>query len=268
MDNNKSKQNFSDVVMAILLLLVTITMFVLHFRTDMLRDELTAVKAELAQLKQQIDSETKVNDAVSEVSGNVKLVNIPSIGIDKYGTDEDIDDSKKQIVNIYNYYSYTNNDNRRTIHVKGNVTLDTYPNEGSKTTLAYINKNPLNVKSPGNGEKWKGQIGVDKHGHAVFSSFEYGIRAGAIVLQGYAVKYKINTIANVVRRFSESNHGAYINYLCGKLEVKPNEKLNLIERMPELLKYMIKFESGQEFSKSAFAPYDLTHTYVRQSDKS
>ncbi|MBQ7606449.1 MAG: hypothetical protein IJU76_00455, partial [Desulfovibrionaceae bacterium] len=56
------------------------------------------------------------------------------------------------------------------------------PMRAEATTLARKNLNFLNVKGTG----WVGQIGNDKFGHAIFSSLEYGIRAGSFVLKNYA----------------------------------------------------------------------------------
>lgn len=132
------------------------------------------------------------------------------------------------------------------------ITIDPEP-----TTLAQKNNNPLNVKRPAGGGRWKGQIGVDKFGHAIFKTQEYGIRAGALVLRSYAKKHKISTIAELVSRFAEGNHESYIKGLCSRLGVAADEQIDLVKRMPELLRAMVRQESGKELPDHYFAPYDV-----------
>lgn len=129
-------------------------------------------------------------------------------------------------------------------------------NQQKTATLAVKNNNPLNVKTPREGF-WKGQIGVDKQGHAIFSDVESGLRAASINLKNYAKRHKIDTIEKLVKRFAEGNNKPYINYLCKALKLKPNEKFNVVRRLPELLKYMSKFESGYTFPAEYFLAYDV-----------
>ena len=68
-------------------------------------------------------------------------------------------------------------------------------------SLAFRNRNLLNVK----GKNWQGQVGNDKFGHAVFKSWEYGVRAAAFTLRTYAVKHKLTTLESIVGRFAEGN---------------------------------------------------------------
>lgn len=124
-------------------------------------------------------------------------------------------------------------------------------------TLAQKNNNPLNVKRPANGGRWKGQIGTDKFGHAQFKTQEYGIRAGALVLRTYARKHKVSTVEGLVARFAEGNQEGYVKTLCRRLRVKPDEKIDLVKRMPELLRAMVRQESGKDLPEHFFAPYDV-----------
>lgn len=126
-----------------------------------------------------------------------------------------------------------------------------------KETLAQKNNNPLNIKLPSGGGRWKGQIGTDKFGHAVFMSREYGLRAGAMVLRSYAKRHKISTIASLVERFAEGNHESYKKALCKKLRVREDEEINILKRLPELLRAMVRQESGEDLPESFFAPYDV-----------
>lgn len=123
-------------------------------------------------------------------------------------------------------------------------------------TLARQNNNPLNVKGRG----WKGQIGNDKIGHAIFSSPEYGFRAAALTLRSYARKHKIETVEAIVDRFCEAKgkvRSQYIKHICRELGIKPDEKFDLIRRMPELLKAMGRFESGESIPPRYVDGYDI-----------
>ena len=130
------------------------------------------------------------------------------------------------------------------------------PNDISGVSLSVKNKNLLNVKALENG-KWKGQIGTDKFGHAVFKDWEHGIRAASYVLNAYAKNHQIDTITALVHRFCTGNHTAYIRYLCKNLGVTKEQKIDLIAYMPKLLRYMAKFESGRTLPERLFVPYDI-----------
>ena len=128
-------------------------------------------------------------------------------------------------------------------------------------SMAFQNKNLLNVKNSWGGNKWKGQIGTDRFGHAIFSDWEYGIRAASIVLKNYANKHEIDTVQKIVKRFCTGNHQTYIKFISKKLNVSPDEKIDILKRMPELLKAMARFESGQDIPDRFFVPYDVV-TYL------
>lgn len=130
----------------------------------------------------------------------------------------------------------------------------------SLDTLARKNNNPFNVKVLEKG-LWKGQIGRDKHGHAVFSTEEYGIRAGAFVLKNYSRKHKIDTIDALVDRFCVGNTDEYKRFLSKSLGLKIDEKFSLIKRMPELMRAMYKFESGEEAPEKFIAMFDVVKSF-------
>lgn len=121
--------------------------------------------------------------------------------------------------------------------------------EYAPRTLALKNRNYLNLKTLSNGDRWKGQIGEDPFGHAIFESPAWSIRAGAITLRTYERKHGIKTVTDLVHRFAEGNRPAYIKHLCRELGVKPDQKISLTKRLPELLKAMVYFETGQELGR-------------------
>lgn len=124
------------------------------------------------------------------------------------------------------------------------------------TTLAESNNNPCNVKAMSK-EKWLGQVGVDRHGHAIFDSPAHGIRAASLVLRSYALTHKIETVRGLVTRFAHGNREPYTAFLCKRLGVAPDESIDLIRRMPELLRAMARFESGRDWPQELFMAYDL-----------
>lgn len=139
------------------------------------------------------------------------------------------------------------------------VTVPKLTEELIGESLAFKNKNLLNIKSPKSGGRWKGQIGEDKFGHAVFSDWEYGIRAACFVLKNYAKRHKIATIEALVYRFCTGNREAYIAYICTNLKVTPEQKIDLISYIPELLRHMAVFESGKRegLPERLFVAYDV-----------
>ena len=132
------------------------------------------------------------------------------------------------------------------------------PAVGKAGTLSRAASNYVNVKTPnGRADYWKGQVGIDRHGHAIFRSPEWSLRAGAIVLRNYARRYKLNTVEGIVKRFSTNNHAEYIGFLCRKLGVKPDEPFDVVKRMPELLPAMVRFETGRAVAPEHVAILDF-----------
>lgn len=128
--------------------------------------------------------------------------------------------------------------------------------ENSKVdTLAVRNNNPLNIKAIKT--PWKGQIGTDRHGHAVFDDPAHGIRAAANVLINYYLLHGLDTLNGVVGRFCTGNREQYVAYLSRRLGLRPDESFNILDRLPELLQAMARFESGKEWDRSLFLPYSL-----------
>ena len=132
--------------------------------------------------------------------------------------------------------------------------------ENSKVnTLAVQNNNPCNIKAVRT--PWKGQVGTDKHGHAVFDEPAHGIRAAANVLINY------DTLNGVVGRFCTGNREQYVAYLSRRLGLRPDESFDVLARLPELLQAMARFESGREWDRSLFLPYSLISTAYNKGAK-
>ncbi len=136
------------------------------------------------------------------------------------------------------------------------IPINPYPDSSA---LAAKNKNPMNIKQLDH-DIWEGQIGVDDQGHAMFSSWEYGIRAGAFTLRAYALKHNVDTVDKLVNRFAEAKgqkHTIYVLFLCESLGVGSDEKISLIDYMPMLLRAMSKYESGLDLPDELFVGYDI-----------
>ncbi len=134
------------------------------------------------------------------------------------------------------------------------------PASRENPTLAQRNKNPLNIKAMSGGRLWEGQIGRDEFGHAVFSSWEHGVRAASLTLRTYAKTHKIDTVEGMLRRFCTAQgktFESYVAFVCQSLGVKRDEKIDLITRMPALLRAMARFESGMELPEELFVSYDV-----------
>ena len=114
---------------------------------------------------------------------------------------------------------------------------------GAEGTLSRKAGNYLNVKAPSD-SYWLGQKGRDAHGHAVFVSPEWSLRAGTLVLRSYYQRHNIKTVRGIVERFSTNNHAEYTKYLCDRMKLDPDEEFNVMKRMPELVRHMVRFESG------------------------
>lgn len=127
--------------------------------------------------------------------------------------------------------------------------------ERFERTLAYRNKNPLNIRYV-NTVKWQGQVG-NGGGFVSFVSFEMGYRTAVKILRSYRLR-GIKTISQIISRWaprSENNTVAYIkavvDYMNGVfrtqyVEFTPESVIDLRDReeMKNLLMAMTKVEMG------------------------
>lgn len=116
-------------------------------------------------------------------------------------------------------------------------------------TIGILNNNPGNIKRANS--VWKGQIGVDKQGHVVFSKVELGLRAMARVLKNYYLVHKLDTIDKVIERYVETRTEKdikmkmeYKYFLSKQLKINIHERFNILSRMPELMMAMVYYENG------------------------
>lgn len=72
--------------------------------------------------------------------------------------------------------------------------------------LAEKNKNPLNLRPLPNGEKWQGQVGVDRNGYSgafvVFENNVMGVRAAVVNMRSYVKYAGCRTLRDVIYRWA------------------------------------------------------------------
>ncbi len=127
---------------------------------------------------------------------------------------------------------------------------------GKPGTIANRLNNPFNIKRQVSGKKWKGEIGYDSQGHVHFISVEHGIRAAAFVLKSYYKKHDIATLEAIINRFCGGNKD-YVKFLSNRLNLKPNQKFNVLARLPELMQAMSKYESGRQLPSECLVTLDI-----------
>lgn len=127
--------------------------------------------------------------------------------------------------------------------------------------VAYItrgvrNRNPMNIVAMSSKNPWRGQIGKDNENHAIFETFEHGLRAGYLTLRKYYEKHGINTLIGITTRFCEGNADVYARFIAQNIGVKPDEPINVLDYMPGIMKSMVRFENGFDiFPDTYFIPY-------------
>lgn len=119
----------------------------------------------------------------------------------------------------------------------------------SSKSRGVRNNNPGNIRCVP-GRRWQGQAAeqLDKD----FVTFEdpvYGIRALAVVLLTYYRRYRLNTVAEIIRRWAppvENDTDAYIATVARRMGVLPATKLNLLDRdtLRNLVTAIIHVETG------------------------
>lgn len=120
--------------------------------------------------------------------------------------------------------------------------------EYAKKSLARQNRNFCNVKSLQNGDQWKGQIGTDRFGHAIFADAAYGFRAAAITIRSYEHKHGLRTLEELVNRFCQSSQKEYAQYLGKCLKIAVDKPFSYSARMQDLIVAMARWESGESVS--------------------
>ena len=119
------------------------------------------------------------------------------------------------------------------------------------TPRGIRNNNPGNIERTST--KWDGMAPEQTDTRFIqFVSPEYGIRAMARILNNYQRLYGLRTIEQIIGRWapaSENDTGAYVRHVANSLGIEPTTPIQVAERLPELVRLIIKHENGQQ-------PYD------------
>lgn len=134
------------------------------------------------------------------------------------------------------------------------------------TPRGIRNNNPLNIRK---GNDWKGERLEQKDkSFEEFTSMEYGIRAGFIILRKYITGYngltqKFNTIEKLISRWApavENNTTAYISQVSKMTGIPATLKISFSQRsfMVAIVDAMIYVECGQHVDKQLIeSAYDM-----------
>lgn len=140
---------------------------------------------------------------------------------------------------------------------KGTISQDKKEVYGD--TRGLRNNNPCNLKSSKN-TKWDGQIGSDGK-FIIFESPEYGIRACAKNLKNYQHKNGLDTLRSMVYRMGpphENDTKKYVRNLSNIVGVSPDEKINVLKHLPEIIKGIIFLENGKmPYPEKMFIGYTI-----------
>lgn len=140
---------------------------------------------------------------------------------------------------------------------KGTISQDKKEIYGD--TRGLRNNNPCNLKSSKN-TKWDGQVGSDGK-FIIFESPEYGIRACAKNLKNYQHKNGLDTLRSMVYRMGpphENDTKKYVRNLSNIVGVSPDEKINVLKHLPEIIKGIIFLENGKmPYPEKMFIGYTI-----------
>ncbi len=111
------------------------------------------------------------------------------------------------------------------------------------------NNNPCNVKAiDENGRKiaWKGLVGIDEFGHAIFDTEENGLRAASRVLLNYGKNRGISSLLGIAKRWQEKDAENYARALSQYSGISVFAYVNLgdYETRAKIVKAMIVAENG------------------------
>jgi hypothetical protein len=125
-------------------------------------------------------------------------------------------------------------------------TISVYPNA---STRGERNNNPGNIMYRVL-DQWNGLMGHDEDGYCIFKSYEYGIRADAILLRRYYYTYNLNTVRAIISRYAPPQANpteAYIMNVASVMGVKDTDVINVGDDkvMLKLITGIIQQENGR-----------------------
>ena len=110
-------------------------------------------------------------------------------------------------------------------------------------TRGFRNNNPGNLKA---GPAWRGVVGVDRAGFAIFDTMENGVRAlgkDLTAKMGRGLD-TVREIINVYAPPSENPTSSYVAKVSEWLGVSPDAPLTSRD-LPDLISAIIRFENGK-----------------------
>ena len=125
--------------------------------------------------------------------------------------------------------------------------------------MGIRNNNPLNIRR--GKTLWKGEIapsptsGGREGAFCHFQSIEWGLRAAFCLLRTYAVKYRLNSVKDIINRWappSENNTQSYIRHVCLLTGYGGNQRLTEKD-WPKLVKAMARMECGVDLDDDTIA---------------
>lgn len=145
---------------------------------------------------------------------------------------------------------------------EGELLPDTLPPEGflegiglmnGKSTRGERNNNPGNIRK--SAANWQGKIPGSDSAFETFSTPAAGIRAMALLLKNYQLKYGLNTVRQIIGRWAppnENNTESYIRGVSAALGVKPDDKIDLrnTATLATLVDSVIQHENGRNIYSS------------------
>lgn len=109
----------------------------------------------------------------------------------------------------------------------------------SHQTIGQKNNNPINLKGT---YDWKGMVGKDKYGHAIFKTLDDGIRASLKNLVVHQRRNPNQTLRQYMRVFKTKPGDYQANYIAKYLGVSPDSKLKDLN-MAEVLIPLARIET-------------------------
>lgn len=110
------------------------------------------------------------------------------------------------------------------------------------------NNNPGNIQAT---DPWKGMIGSDERGFAMFQDISWGLRALAIDLST-KIRKGYNTVSTIIYRYappSENNTDNYINLVCQYTGYDQDQILSSNETtIARLIRAIMNVELGNSYS--------------------
>lgn len=127
-------------------------------------------------------------------------------------------------------------------------------------TRGIRNNNPGNIVRAA--DKWQGLAAEQPdEKFYTFETPEHGIRAMGKLLMNYQEKHGLQTINDLINRWAppfENDTKGYAKFVADKVGVKPTDRVQVSDIMPEMVAAMITMENGSN-------PYDKA-TILRGCD--